>query len=176
MTTRQSRWMAERAGFTLLELVVALIAATVLTASLAATVLISTELLEVPPDEKAVWKDNAIQDRLASDLRFATSIDETPSEGFVISRPDPETGVMQDVTYTSYVDGLTRQVDSGPAIEFDPQSPTVTFQVDGYTAPTETGSNNVVRVRSTSHAESSGTDSDVSSGERSAEPARDSHS
>lgn len=150
-----------RSGFTLLELVVALIAATVLTASLAAAVMISTELLEVPPDEKSVWKDNAIHDRLASDLRFATDIDDTPSDGFVITRPDPATGASQSITYTSYMDGLTRQVDAGPAIEFDPQAPSPTFQVDGYTAPTDTDSDNIVRVRSTSHAESSGTTGDV---------------
>lgn len=153
--------MSRRGAFTLIEMVVALISATALTASLAATIVITTELLNVPPDEKSVWHDNAIADRLASDLRYATHVDDSPAEGFIITRPDPETGVSQSVTYEAYVDGLTRQVDGGAVVNFDAEAPSPLFQVDGYTAPTDTTSSQVVRVRSTSSAATDGTETSL---------------
>ena len=147
-----------RHGYSLIELVVAMIAATALVASLAATMLITTELLEVPPDNQAVWRDRAIADRLAADLRYANRIDETTSYGFSVTRPDPAGGTPQHVTYQAYLDGLTRQVDGGPTITYDSQAPSLDFQVDGYTAPTAVPTaDNDVRIRSTSTANSSGT-------------------
>ena len=53
-----------RSGFSLIELITAMLASTVLLASLAATVVISTKLLEVPPGDQAVWHDRQIADRL----------------------------------------------------------------------------------------------------------------
>ena len=158
----------KRSGFSLLELIVALLASTALVASLAATIVITTELLEVEPDYKAKWHDRTITDRVASDLRYATNIDETYSYGFQITKPDPATGNPQTVTYESYMNGLTRQVDSGPAIVYDSESPSDVFQVDGYSAPTMTATGNVARLRSSSSAASpnavSGLDINVPAG------------
>ena len=145
---RQSCPRASRAGFTLIELVTVMIAATVLLASLASTVIMSTRLLEAPPEKSQQWHDQEIADRLAADLRYATNIDETLTYGFEITRPNATTGVPESAEYEAYIDGLTRQIDSGPVIPLDVDSPSHSFSVDGYTAPTYTVSSNVPRVRS----------------------------
>ncbi len=148
--------MTSRCGYSLIELVVALMASTALVASLAATIVISTRLIETPPDDQSLWHDRAIIDRLAADLRYATDVDETPVGGFQITRPDAVTGNSQTISYQTGVDGLTRQVDAGPVIPFDSDSPGQQFQVDGYTAATAAAPGNVARVRSTSAASSTG--------------------
>ncbi len=146
-----------RRGYSLIELVVAMIAATALVSSLAATIVITTELLEVPADNQTVWHDQDIADRLAADLRYATRIDQSPTYGFTLTRPNPSDGSPQNVSYQAYLDGLTRQVDGGPAIVYDSQAPSHTFQVDGYSAATAvTSASHYVRLRSSSSAESSG--------------------
>jgi hypothetical protein len=147
-----------RRGYSLIELVVAMIAASALVSSLAATIVITAELLEVPPDNQTVWHDRAIADRLAADLRYASRIDESPTYGFTVTRPDPASGTPQNVTYQAYLDGLTRRADGGPAITYDSQAPSHVFQVDGFSAPTAaSAASNYVRLRSTSTAVSSGT-------------------
>lgn len=146
--------MMKRRGYSLIELVVSLIAATALVSTLAATIVITTELTEVPPDDKVRWHDRAITDRLAADLRYATDVDETYSNGFQIAKADPSTGNSQTVSYQSYLNGLTRQVDGGSVVPLDSEAPSHAFQVDGYSAPTITPSSNVVRLRSSSTAAS----------------------
>jgi hypothetical protein len=145
-----------RRGYSLIELIVALIAATALVSSLAATVVITTSLLEIPPDSATVWHDRAIADRVAADLRYATAIDESPPYGFQLSRPDPASGQPRAISYEAYLGGLTRRVDNGPAITYDPQVPSHVFQVDGYTAPTQSATApHFARLHATSHARSS---------------------
>ncbi len=141
-----------RSGFTLIELITAMLAATVLLTGMAATVVISTQLLEVPPSDDSIWNDRYIADRLASDLRYATSVDETPSYGFQITKPNADTGSPENVDYEAYLDGLTRQVDAGPVMHLDADAPTQQFQVDGYTGPTYIPPPTDVRVRSSSKA------------------------
>ncbi len=150
-----------RCGYSLIELVVALISAAVLVSSLAGTVVITRELLEVPPDDQAQGHDREIADRLAADLRYATAISENSSSSFQITRPDPQTAVDQTVTYESSMGGLTRQVDSGPVITFDGEAPSQVFQIDGYSAPTLALSGKVARIRSVSTAASSGSVSSI---------------
>ncbi len=144
--------MSRRSGFTLLELITAMLASTVLVASLAATVVISTRLLETPPSDETVWHDRYLADRLASDLRYATSVQNDVGNGFQIIKPDPIDGSQQTVTYEAYIDGLTRQVDSGPVTNLDAVAPASQFVVDGYSAPTYTSPDTYVRVRSSSTA------------------------
>lgn len=146
---------AKRCGFTLIELITAMLSTTVLVAALAATVSISTKLLEVPPYDENLWRDREIADRLASDLRYATDVNEDSGFGFEITKPDVISGSPEIATYESYLDGLTRQVGSGPLIKFDPDSPEYLFQVDGYSAPTFTESPLYVRLRSSSQATTS---------------------
>ncbi len=153
--------MIQRSGYSLIELVAALIAATVLVASLAGTIVITTELLEAPPDDQAAWHDREIADRLAADLRYATDIDESYSYGFQISKPDPDTGTRQTVSYQSYSNGLTRQIDGGAVVSFDPEAPSQQFQVDGYSAPTMTASAKVARLRSSQTASTTGSASNL---------------
>lgn len=143
---------ATRRGFTLLELITAMLASTVLVASLAATVVISTELMKTPPRDEKGWHDLEIADRLASDLRFATNVSNPVGYGFEISKPESVSGLPETASYESYTDGLTRQVASGPVMNLDPAAPGHLFSVDGYSAPTYVASDKYVRVRSSSTA------------------------
>ncbi len=151
---RGAAW--QRPGYTLIELVTVMIAATVLLVSLASTVVLSTRLLESPPEDSRQWHDREIADRLAADLRYATDVDESYGFGFQISKPNAVSGTSESVLYAAEYDGLTRQVDSGPVINLDAQAPSHQFAIDGYTAPTYLVSSNLPRVRSWSTAASSG--------------------
>lgn len=135
-------------GFTLIELIAAMIASTVLVASLAATVLISSRLLETPPADDELWQNRLVADRVASDLRFATSVDDTLASGFEVTRVNTQSGTTESLTYQSSAQGFTRKIDSGPPVVLDSDSPTQTLQVDGYSAPTTPPSDAYVRVRS----------------------------
>lgn len=143
-----------RPAFSLIEMITAMVAATVLMSALAASIVISTNLLEAPPSEEDLWQQRLIEDRIRNDLRYATSIDETPTYGFDVVRPHPVTGVSETVHYESYMDGLTRQVDSGPVTNLDPDAPTITWNIDGYSAPTYSAAIHQVRVCGTSSASS----------------------
>ncbi|MCG8651630.1 MAG: prepilin-type N-terminal cleavage/methylation domain-containing protein [Pirellulales bacterium] len=142
--------MSKRGGFSLLELLVALIASTVLVAALGATVVITTSLLEVPPDHQAVWHDRAIDDRVASDLRYATSIEVTGARQFQIVKPDRSGGGSQTIVYESSDSGLTRQVNGGAIVSYDTDSPAQLFQVESQPATASTSG--VVRVFAVSTA------------------------
>lgn len=150
-----------KAGFTLLELVTAMLASTVLVASLAATVVISTELMKTPPNAQEVWHDIEIADRLANDLRYATDVNEAVGNEFEISKPNSTSGSSETANYESYLDGLTRRVGSGPLMNLDPVAPTYVFSVDGYSAPTYLPPDTYVRLRSSSTAVTPGTASSV---------------
>ncbi len=141
-----------RNGFTLLELITAMLASTILVASLAATVVISTELMKTPPNDQDVWHDREIADRLAGDLRYATGVSDGIGYGFEITKPDTIGGSTETATYESYMDGLTRRVGSGPIMNLDAAAPGHVFSVDGYSAPTYVASDKYVRLRSSSTA------------------------
>ncbi len=143
-----------RHAYSLIELVAALVASTVIIVGLASTISISTQLLESPINNDSSWRDREIADRLASDLRYATAIQDNDGFGFQITRPNPETGSDQTVTYESYLDGLTRQVSGVPAMVLDSDAPNFRTQVDGYSAPTSVTDEQPVRVRSVSTAAS----------------------
>ncbi|MGI9470462.1 MAG: hypothetical protein ACR2NZ_02940 [Rubripirellula sp.] len=138
-----------RNAFTLLELITAMLASTALVVALAATMTISTQLMEVPPADEATWQDHRLSDRIASDLRFATQIREE-TDGFTITRPNADDGSPQTVTYQSGVDGLTRQVDGGSVFQLDADEAKSELIVDGYSAPTDPTPDTYVRIRSVS--------------------------
>lgn len=145
------------AGFTLIELIAAMIASTVLLVALTATITMSNRLLEMPLEDRPEWHDRELADRLAADLRYATSIDDSSEDRFRITKPDPASGASETAVYDTYVNGLTRQVDSGPLISLDADSPSHQWMVDGYTAPTYVSSANVARVRAVNSAATGGT-------------------
>ena len=144
-----------RPAYSLIELIVALITSTVIIVGLASTISISTQLLESPTNNHSLWHDQEIADRLASDLRYATAIQENSGDGFQITRPNPATGSDQTVTYQSSQDGLTRQVSGVPTMVLDIEALSHQAQVDGYSAAT-TSDKKTVRVRSVSKGESDG--------------------
>lgn len=139
-----------RHGFTYVELIMAMLSSTVLVVALAATVAVTTQLFDVPPPDQQQLHDREIVDRLAADLRYATSIDDTTPSGFRITRPDLNGGTPETASYESYMDGLTRRVGSQPRAKLDPDSPSHSFAVDGYSAPTYTPSPLSAKVRSAS--------------------------
>ena len=157
-----------RPAYSLIELIAALIASTVLIVGLASTISISTALLETPTNDDASWRDREIADRLAADLRYAKTIQNSAGYGFQITRPNPRNGSDQTVSYQSYLDGLTRQESGVPTMVLDSDSPSIQFSVDGYTAPTSQVAQQVVRVRSCTTSASdnlvSGIDIDTPSG------------
>ncbi|MGB7346806.1 MAG: hypothetical protein WBD20_21470 [Pirellulaceae bacterium] len=145
-----------RNAYTLIELLAAMIAASALLASLAGTIVVSTHLLESSPTSHQAWKDREIADRIASDLRFASSVDESPTYGFAVSKPNVSTGTSETANYQLYQNGMTRQIDSATAYVLDDQAPSHAFTVDGYSAPTYVPNTDSVRVRSSSSSVSSG--------------------
>ena len=136
-----------RRAFTLLELITAMLASTALVVALAATLAISTQMLQTPPDDRSTWRDQNISDRIARDLRYATQVREV-ADGFEITAPRSSDGVLRKVTYESGVDGLTRQVDGQSAFALESQQAKFLLDVDGYSAPTNPTPDRCVRVRS----------------------------
>ena len=125
----------KRSGFSLIELVVALISATVLVLGLASTVVVTTQLLESPPDDAGELHQRVLVDRLAADLRYASDVTDGVGNGFEIERPDPTTGSGQRVTYESTTDGFTRSVDGGAPALFDPDQSRTRFRLTATRLP-----------------------------------------
>jgi hypothetical protein len=144
-----TRLRCHRHGFTLIEVIAAMLAATVLIIGMAAAIVISTNLLATAPTDADTWRDRETADWLASDLRFATSVSDA-GYGFQITKPSPA-GSLETANYESHMTGLTRRVGSGPVMQLDSSSASHQFLVDGYSAPTA-ASEKIVRVRSTSSA------------------------
>ncbi|NNE00247.1 MAG: hypothetical protein HKN47_23250 [Pirellulaceae bacterium] len=156
-TNRTGYPRGNRAAYTLIELVAAMTASTILMAALAATVLISTTMLESPADDRRAWRDRDLSDRVAADLRYATTIDDNFSNGFQLSKANVYNGAAENVTYDAYVEGLTRTVGAGPTIQLDSEAPSHSFTVDGYSAPSSIAQSTSVRVRATSATSAPGT-------------------
>ena len=148
--------LVNRNGFSLIELITAMLASTVLIASLAATVALTTQLLDSPPGDPNQWHDRLIADRLASDLRYANGVRDGVADGFEITKPNGNSGLLEKATYQSQTDGMTRQIESGPIMVLDPHAATHEFQVEGYTAPSTASSGLFVRLIGTSRAASPG--------------------
>ena len=157
MTHSRATWRTrvKQSGFTLLELITAMLASTVLVASLAATIVISNELMQTPLNDDEVWHDREIADRIANDLRYATGVDPSNVDGFEITKPNANTGIDETATYVCYMDGLTRQIGSGPIMNLDAEAPGHVHTVDGFTAPTHVSATQYSRLRSSSRASSS---------------------
>ncbi|QDT13600.1 hypothetical protein [Planctomycetes bacterium K23_9] len=141
-----------RRAYTLIELIAAMIATTVLLSSLAATIVLSTNMLETPTAQSEAWHDREIADRIVADLRYSHSVDETSLAGFTVTKPSVTTAATESVSYQFGQDGLTRNIDSQSPYVLDQQSPSHTFTVDGFTAPTYIAANTPVRVRSSATA------------------------
>lgn len=140
-----------RQAFTLLELITAMLASTTLIVALAATVAISTQLMEVPPADESAWQDRHLYDRIASDLRYATQVREL-SDGFEITQPNPMDGSLRTIKYQSGDSGLTRQIEGDSVFSLDDKKAKPQLIVDGYSAPTNPTPDNYVRIRSVSTA------------------------
>ena len=148
--------MTRRAAFTFIELIASMVAATVLMVSLLATITIATSLLDQVEDDGSDQKDAAIENRLASDLRYATSVNSLSSEQFEIVRPNPTTGASETVVYEAYMNGLTRQVNGNNAVQLDAQTPTVLFDVDGYSGASENSNGSTPTIHAANSVASAG--------------------
>ena len=145
-----------RDGYTLLELIGAMTAATVMLLVLGTSISVSTSLVEPTDEDGTLTRDRAIADRLSNDLRYATSIKTQSGYGIEVARPDLQDASI-NLNYEAYLDGLVRQVSGGGAVTLDPVTPTVTHYVDGYSAPTAAASLHAPRVVGVSSAVTDGT-------------------
>lgn len=144
-----------RTAYTLIELLGAMAASTMLLLALASSVAISTSLVEPTDEDGSLRRDRVILDRINQDLRFATSIDATAGDRLAVERPDLS-GAFQSMTYRSRSDGLTHQVDGGDQIELDPATPSLGHYVDGFTAATASQPHHRPRIRDVWSAQTDG--------------------
>ncbi|MCA9137836.1 MAG: hypothetical protein KDB00_13785 [Planctomycetales bacterium] len=150
-----SRNPGARVGYTMIELIGAMAASTVLLLALASSVAISTSLVQPTDEDGRQSRDQTIFDRLNHDLRYATAISFDNSYSFNVRRPDLSGG-EQTLTYEAYYDGLTRQADGADAIQLDVSTPVISHAVDGYSAPTSFAQETRPRVRSVATAVTGG--------------------
>lgn len=142
------------AGYTLIEMLAAMTAATLILASLATTVVVSTSLLEIPADDAQAWRDRDIADRIANDMRYSKSIDDTLIDGFLVTKTNVTSGLNETATYATQLNGLTRQIDTGLVVQLDENSASHSFIAESFNAgiaPNTTP----VRVRAVSSASES---------------------
>ncbi len=145
----------DRNGYTLIEMIAAMAAASLLMLGLAASVVISTSLVEPTDEDGHRIRDRVIADRLQHDLRYATNIDSTT--GFVVSIERPDLANQpQSLQNEAYIDGLMRNVSGGTSTQLDPLAPTVNHYVDGHSAPTSNLEVLRPRIRDVSTATTSG--------------------
>ncbi|MDA9857726.1 hypothetical protein N9D23_06360 [Rubripirellula sp.] len=160
MTDSPQRPAATRPGFSLIEVITAMLAAILLMPALAASAVISTNLLETPPSDLQLARDRLIKDRLRcvrrGDLRSvrrsATSVNEAIGNGFQIERLHPSTGIAEIINYHADQNGRARQVGVGTTATLDENPLTEPWSVSGYEVPTETAPSQMVRICGTSHA------------------------
>ncbi|MGB7329214.1 MAG: prepilin-type N-terminal cleavage/methylation domain-containing protein [Rubripirellula sp.] len=153
-----------RQAFSLIELVVAMLAASILLASLAGSIAITSQLLE--PDELANQRrrETEINDRIANDLRYATQITPHASgDGFDVQRIDPFTQTIQSIRYDSSPNELTRTADNSPTITLNAtiDSSAIIAAPDTPSATTATGTGSP-RLRSMTVASTSSSSSSLS--------------
>jgi hypothetical protein len=144
-----------RRGFSLIEMIAALLSAIVLLAGLASTIAISTAVLESPLKEPERWRDFDTADRLAADLRYATEIRENVGHGFQITRPNPYGNADEAILYEAHDNGLTRLRSGGPTVVLDSSTPSYTFSSKSHFAPARPATVPVQRVRAVSASASS---------------------
>ncbi len=133
--------MRPRLAFTLIELVATMLSATILIVGLAGAVSVSAQLFDVEaldPLNPTLPELNAseLNDRMAADLRYATSVQDNNGSSWILTRTAPESQVLEQVTYTADANGLSRQVNSGPVVVLQPAQPTVSQSIDSYSIPT----------------------------------------
>ncbi|TWU49398.1 type IV pilus modification PilV family protein [Rubripirellula reticaptiva] len=162
--TRTSVNSNARQAFSLIELVVAMLAATVLLVSLAGSIAVTSQLLE--PDEKANQRRQAteITDRIANDLRYATQFTTHPSSnGFSVQRIDPFTQSVQSIQYVSSSSELTRTADDSPTITLNATIDSTATVTDTFTqTATTTPSASSPRLRSMTVASTSDSSTSLS--------------
>ncbi|MEO1524195.1 MAG: hypothetical protein AAFX06_02110 [Planctomycetota bacterium] len=135
-----------RLAYTLLELIGAMAAASLLMLTLASSVLVATSLVEPSDMDGQLERNRLILDRLGHDLRYATEVDtKTLANGFRAARVDVQ-NTNQSITYQALADGLTRTVD-GTQFKLDGENPTISHWVDGFTAATKPAEPSYLRPR-----------------------------
>ena len=136
---RSSSARREYSGFTLIELVAAMIAASVLVAGLASAMLVTNRSLEdaATPINRAGLVET-VADRIAEDTRYAIAIQQV-GQTISLTVPDRDgDGFDESIVYGSSAAGLTRAQALHPTVTFLSGTPSIAMRVDGYTSPTQT--------------------------------------
>lgn len=151
--TRTGPRHRSRVGFSLIELVTAMLASTVIVLALGSTIALSGKMLESSPEAISISHDRELEDRMAADLRFATGIQELAGRGFVLSRPSPIDGTQQTIRYESVAAGWARQADLNSAFILDPDAPVLSFASERSPAAQVSATQpTIARIQSTSIA------------------------
>ncbi|TWU56531.1 hypothetical protein Poly51_24420 [Rubripirellula tenax] len=140
----------KRHAYTLIEIVVAMLAASVLVASLAGSIAVTSSLLQPDTDHDKDLARRLIADRIGGDLRYATSATAAPSGvGLDLHRTEPASNINQVIRYRSESADLTRGVDGDTAVRIGASITQLDTTIDGYSAPTWIATSpNLVRCRS----------------------------
>ena len=128
----------EASGFTLIELVASMTAASILVAGLASAMLITNRSLEdaaTPVSRSELIA--TVADRIAKDSRYATAIQQV-GQTITMTVPDRDAdGFDESIIYASSVAGLTRSQAPHAMVTFLSGTPQLSMRVDGYTSPTQ---------------------------------------
>ncbi len=132
---RQSSLKRQRRAFTIIELLAAMLAATVLLAGLAASVSIATSLLDLQADEAVSDIDDELRNRIAMDLRHSTVLTDVSSSSVSLERVEPMSGLAEQITYTVSSSGLSRSTSQGATEVLDSRQPVLSIVADNYSVP-----------------------------------------
>lgn len=129
-----------RRGMTLIELIIALVSATLLTASLASIALIASRLLEQPMSDRRLSEQAFVTQRVEDDVRYATSVNLNSGYGITLVRPDLASGADETIVYGNPYSGsgLTRRAGAQSSQTIDATANVSLQSVDGYSAATST--------------------------------------
>lgn len=142
-------------GYTLIELIGAMTASSLLLLALASTIGISTSMVEPTDEDGRQSRNRMIVDRVDHDLRYATLVNSTSDYGFAIEREDA-IGASHSVNYEVAMGGITRRQDGGAIVPLDTDSAVANHSVDGYSAPTSGAQVRRPRIRDFSIAKTDG--------------------
>ncbi len=126
----------DRCGFTLVELLAALLASMVLILTLVGTIRMAMLLLQETHLDEEGWKQKNYVRLLTDDLRYANEFDNSTDYSVEVTRPKLSDGTPVGINYTSFQDGLTRRYGSESTVVHHEDSPSFGHWVDGYTGAT----------------------------------------
>ncbi len=126
-----------RKALTLIELVAAMAASTLLLVALASTVVVATKLIEAPKADAEKIETSEVIGLIGTDLRFADSVAQPQANRIEITRTNLAGNSTEAIVYETGVAGLSRSVNDSDPISILPDATSMTW-----TPEIETGVSN----------------------------------